>query len=316
MPLAPRPFLNRQQLAAFALLALALGLPAALPAASARVNVTPEVDADYHPPVPHPAYDGEQHPAVWIDEGHREAFTAAGRLRPFTELLTRDGYRVKAYKGALQQDRLAATDILVIVDPLGAGAADRPAFSPAEIETLRGWVEAGGSLLLAAGPAPAGRAAASLAKAFGVEMSQGQTFDPEHTPDATPTTWIAYTRASGLLGDTLLTHGRDDSERVDTAVTFRGQSLRGPEDSTALLRLGDAALDRFDDGDTLGAAGHAQAIYLERGKGRVLVLGDPALLTAQQVGNGALKIGMNRPGNDDRQLTLNLLHWLSHLLNS
>jgi len=56
------------------------------------------------------------------------------------------------------------------------------------------------------------------------------------------------------------------------------------------------------------------------GKGRVVVLGEAALFSAQILrsteGNQQrdLKFGMNAPGNDDRQFALNVLHWLSGLL--
>jgi hypothetical protein len=52
-----------------------------------------------------------------------------------------------------------------------------------------------------------------------------------------------------------------------------------------------------------------------------VVLGEAALLSAQILrlseGNQQrdTKIGMNVPGNDDRQFALNVLHWLSRLLN-
>jgi len=52
------------------------------------------------------------------------------------------------------------------------------------------------------------------------------------------------------------------------------------------------------------------------GKGRVVVLGEAAMMSAQVVGpKGEGKMGMNAPGNDDRQFALNTLHWLSGLLN-
>ena len=56
------------------------------------------------------------------------------------------------------------------------------------------------------------------------------------------------------------------------------------------------------------------------GKGRVVVLGEAALFSAQIIrfadGNQQreTKFGMNVPGNDDRQFALNVLHWLSGLL--
>jgi hypothetical protein len=56
------------------------------------------------------------------------------------------------------------------------------------------------------------------------------------------------------------------------------------------------------------------------GKGRVVVLGEAALLSAQIAtspdGNPQRqkKFGMDAPGNDDRQFALNVLHWLSGLM--
>ena len=62
-------------------------------------------------------------------------------------------------------------------------------------------------------------------------------------------------------------------------------------------------------------AGRSQGIALKPGKGRVIVLGEAAMLSAQLItGPNAMKFAMNRPGNDNRQLALNIVHWLSGLL--
>ena len=56
------------------------------------------------------------------------------------------------------------------------------------------------------------------------------------------------------------------------------------------------------------------------GKGKVVVFGEAALFSAQVITlpdgdrQRVMKIGMNVLGNDDRQLALNVLHWLSGLL--
>ena len=44
-----------------------------------------------------------------------------------------------------------------------------------------------------------------------------------------------------------------------------------------------------------------------------MVLGEAAVLTAKLDPLG-FKFGMNRPGSDDKQLVLNIMHWLSGLL--
>ena len=98
--------------------------------------------------------------------------------------------------------------------------------------------------------------------------------------------------------------------------SFTGQSLKGPEGSAAILVLSDGAIDRatFASQESVSAAGRAQAIALKFGKGRVLVQGEAAMLTAQVSGSENRKMGMNVPGNDDRQYALNLMHWLSGIL--
>ena len=59
-------------------------------------------------------------------------------------------------------------------------------------------------------------------------------------------------------------------------------------------------------------AGTAQGLALSVGKGRAVVLGEAAMLTAQV--NEREPFGMNTPGNDNRQLALNIMHWLSRRL--
>jgi hypothetical protein len=64
------------------------------------------------------------------------------------------------------------------------------------------------------------------------------------------------------------------------------------------------------------AAGRAQGLALTVGSGRVVILGEAAMLTAQVVsipGRETMRMGMNVPGSDDQQFALNVLHWLSRL---
>jgi hypothetical protein len=46
----------------------------------------------------------------------------------------------------------------------------------------------------------------------------------------------------------------------------------------------------------------------------VLVQGEAAMLSAQVSGSDKRAMGMNVPGNDDRQYVLNVMHWLSGVL--
>jgi hypothetical protein len=53
------------------------------------------------------------------------------------------------------------------------------------------------------------------------------------------------------------------------------------------------------------------------GDGRVVVLGEAGFLTAQLIrwtDGTETRFGLNVPGNDDQQFALNVVHWLSRLL--
>src|SRR5687768_13505167 len=182
---------------------------------------------------------------------------------------------------------------------------------------VRDWVRAGGSLLLIADHAPMGAANQILGQRFGVDMSKMFTLDRENSDKESQNPgFIIYTRESGRLADHPVTRGRNEKERVNKIVTFTGQSLKGPADSVAFLKLADTAQDAMpgQNINPVPAAGRAQGIALKFGKGRVIVMGEAGMLSAQLVGAQGAKFGMNRPGIDNRQLALNLMHWLSGVL--
>ena len=63
-----------------------------------------------------------------------------------------------------------------------------------------------------------------------------------------------------------------------------------------------------------GNAGRAQGIAFRPGKGRVVMFADAAMLSAQVAGADNKPFGMNVAETDNRQLVLNVMHWLSGLL--
>ena len=139
-------------------------------------------------------------------------------------------------------------------------------------------------------------------------MSNRVTGDPANESED----GLLFARNKGGLGDHAITNGRDESERVNRVLTFTGQSLKGPPGSVAFLKFADTAVEN-DDGKEISAAGRAQGLALIRGKGRVVVTGEAAQLSAQSV--GGMRFGMNSPGCDNRQMVLNIVHWLSGLTN-
>jgi len=280
-------------------------------------------DPDFNARVEQPTYN-KRGPKVLFDEAHNNFHTATGRYKPFADLITSDGYQIISNKQVFSREVLQGYRILVISNALGVAQmnnpnAANPAFTEAESDAVREWVRGGGSLLLIADHAPMGAANQVLAKRFDVDMSKAFTVDPENSDkESQNPSFIIYTRASGRLVDHPVTRGRNPRERVNKVIAFTGQSLKGPSTSIAFMKLADTAIDAMPGPNTkrVSAAGRAQGLAIQFGKGRVIVLGEAGMLTAQIVGTGAqqMKFGMNRPGIDNRQLALNIMHWLSGIL--
>ena len=277
-----------------------------------------QADLTFDANVKNPAYT-TTHPRVLVDEAHFNFHTASGRYKPFADLVSNDGCLVTPNKETFSAQSLNGADVLVIANagggPIGGPDRAKPAFTDAECAAVREWVRAGGALLLISDDAPAGAAAANLSATFGVDMGKGFTADPlNYERIALDSSWIRFSRANKSLGDHPITRGRDASERINSVLSFTGQSLKGPKESTALLKLSAQAYDVDDLNDPekakiTSAAGRAQAVALPFGQGRVVVFGEAAMLTAQNK-----NFGMNYPNTDDRQLVLNVMHWLTGLL--
>lgn len=63
--------------------------------------------------------------------------------------------------------------------------------------------------------------------------------------------------------------------------------------------------------------GRAQGIAMPFGKGRIAAFGEAAMFSTQVAtfGGQSMKMGMNVPGNDDRQFALNVMHWLARRID-
>ena len=276
-------------------------------------------DPEFNVTVANPAYPKSE-PRVLFDEAHHNFHTTDGRYKPFADLLRNDGYRVVRNRQPFTKESLSSFKVLVIANALVAeelddDGADASAFTEEECQAVQEFVKSGGALLLIADHAPFGGAAASLAGRFGVDMSKGFTYDPANSVEGSPSLLI-FSRDNKLLTSHPITEGRNQNEQLNRVESFTGQSLKGPADSVPILKLADTAKDSPDRNvdAAVTAAGRAQAIALKFGKGRVLVQGEAAMLSAQISGQEKYKMGMNVPGNDNRQYALNVMHWLSGLL--
>jgi hypothetical protein len=281
----------------------------------AQQHADPEFDVS----VENPAYKKEG-PRVMFDEAHHNFHTTDGRYKPFFDLLMNDGYRVVRNRQPFAKSMLSSFKVLVIANALGAEedddeGADSSAFTEEEVQVVHDWVKDGGALLLIADHAPFGGAAAALASKFGVESSKGYTFDPQNSV-AGSASHLIFSRENKLLGTHPIIEGRGEGERINNLRSFTGQSFKGPDESMPILKLSDTATDaaNFEGKNSAPAAGRAQAVALKFGKGRVVIQGEAAMLSAQIAGAEKRPMGMNVPGYDNKQYVLNLMHWLSGLL--
>lgn len=288
-------------------------------------------DSAFDAAVARPAFTA-RHPRVVIDEAHWNFHTAGGGFRPFADLIAHDGARVERGTQPFTAASLRGVDVLVIANALGAedmGApeAERPAFGPEECDAVVAWVRGGGGLLLIADHAPMGAAARALGERFGIDMRNAYCLDPgpENVALTGMPGFAAFTPARGLDTTHVIVNGRGADERVRTVWTFTGQSLAGPPGATSLLTFGPTAvdlmvgfgtrLDQVPDSLRASAAGRSQMLAFPFGRGRVVVSGEAAMLTAQVVGpDGSFKVGMNVPGIDNRRLALGIVRWLGGAL--
>lgn len=279
------------------------------------------VDSAFQSRVAAPTYGRGTGPLVLIDEGHNNAKTISGQYRPLADLLLADGYRIEALESRFSPAALGRAKILVIINPLASVNVDNwilptpSAFDSVEEKTIVEWVAAGGALLLVADHMPFPGAAADLARRLGVAFTNGFAIDT--------LTWdpIVFRRSDGSLASHPITDGRGPAERIDSIATFDGQGFRasGPR-VRGLMTLRRGVISYYPDTawrfpqpwvPTRSMEGWLQGAALTFGKGRVLVLGDAGMLSAQVTGPRRRPMGMNAPvARQNQQFVLNAFRWL------
>jgi len=280
-------------------------------------------DTTFNPTLKNPAYAFEQGPVVYIDEGHHNFHTKDGRYRAFANLLQRDGYRVKAHRGAFTAKSLTNYKLLVISNALHAENRTNwtnpthSAFSPAEIMHVANWVKQGGSLFLIADHMPMGGAAADLAKAFDFQFTNGFAFDSVRRE---PT---VFSHDRGNLKANLITRGQTTEESVSEVVSFTGQAFKSPPEAEEIIGFNARFINLLP--DTAWAfrphtkqhnlKGWSQGAYRTFGRGKIVVFGEAAMFTTQLAGPDRIPVGMNSPmAPQNYQLLLNIIHYLDGIL--
>jgi hypothetical protein len=157
------------------------------------------------------------------------------------------------------------------------------------------------------------RGSVGLAARLGVGMRGRLVVDVGHSEPRFPER-LVFSRENGLIGAHPIVDGFPGVPPVNRVVTFGGQALVPPPGAATLLLLSPSAADVARkgeptvDGEPVG--GLAQAVAFERGRGRVVVLGDVALLTMSEVGDGQ-PTGLAWAGTNNDRFVRYVMRWLS-----
>ena len=278
------------------------------------------VDNDFDVTLSNPTYSINK-PKILFDEGHNNSHKTSGTYKPFATLIRNDGCEVTTTDKQITSEVLSRFDIYIIANARGNGELnDTPAFTEGECNTIKEWVSNGGTLLLITDHFPMGSAVEILANKFGVEMQKGMVQDSVyHDKSTKDESQLEFSRENKLLADCDITKG------IDKVITFTGQSIKCKDGCISFLNLSDVAYDMTaktevlkDGNDTRvnvtfnnpqSAKGRSQGLALKFGKGKVIVLGEAAMLSAQ-LNRDNSKFGMN-VNPDNKKLALNIIHWLA-----
>ena len=170
--------------------------------------------------------------------------------------------------------------------------------------------------MLLADHMPFAGAAAELAAAFDFLLINGFVVDPDLWDPS------VFHRADGTLADHPITRGRRNSESIDSVGTFIGSAFTA-EEAKPLMVLGSqyvsynptVAWEINEGTPVISVAGMLQGALKRIEKGRIAVFSDATMFSAQIGTPDMPRLGMNTPqGHQNLQFLLNVLHWLSELL--
>lgn len=257
-------------------------------------------------------------PKLVLDEAHSNFHTLDGRYLAFGKMAKGIGFQVAPLRTEFTDASLRDVKVLVIANALNARNANNKwtlptpsAFTANEIAAVRRFIEAGGGLLLVADHMPFAGAAEDLGRAIGVQFANGYAFE-SYAPDAVSI--LTYRQEEGLMSPL------STPKIVDSIVAFTGSAFRLMGEGLPLMKLpketriwmpttawvfGDSVASVHGDGWLQGAA-------INIGRGRVVVLGEAAMLSAQRQGPARNPMGMNEPrANQNAAYASQLLRWLA-----
>jgi hypothetical protein len=270
-------------------------------------------------------------PAFAVDTGPKIVISAAnsrfvkqGSLKPFEKLAQTDGFIITE-NDDLNAALAANTTVLVIANPFLESYAQFPAMTPPsafsieEIESIRKWVENGGSLLLLADHAPLGGGSSDLAMAFGFQYLNGHTANEAAAQANDRRVNIAFTPDNGLSTGHPIVAGATGRKPVARFQAFGGQSFIPPVGAKPVLTIpqGWSAIFTYrlaaelTTAPRIDASGMSQGATLEYGKGRIAVFAEAGGFSAQLL-DGDTPFGFNTPeAAENPEFVLATLRWLA-----
>lgn len=257
-------------------------------------------------------------PKVLIDEAHNNIHRKEGGLFSFTRMMEEDGAVVSSNDSIFTEQRLSQYDVLIIVNALHDSnvrnwvTPNPSAFSKQEIDAVEKFVKKGGSLLLVADHMPCGGAVQKLAQRFGVEWSN--SFVMQNGNKWPPST---FKRSNSTLKDSPVTKDTSFGKRISSVASFTGSAFKTPKEAESFMIFEESHRVLFPKEawkfskktKNESAKGWSQGACLEYGLGKIVLLGEAAMITAQI--RGKTEIGMNSiDAPQNPQLALNIFRYL------
>ena len=273
-------------------------------------------DTLFDPLIPNPKYPAGVGPEIHIDAAHYNYHTLTGRFAPFARVLKKDGYKISENTNPFNTKNLEKIKLLVVSNAINETNQNNwsnptlSAFTKTEIQFLSAWVEQGGRLLLIADHMPFGGAAKELATSFGFELCNCFAMDNRRRE------YDLFTKDALTIISNEITNGKNESHRVDSIITFTGTAFKIPANAIPILKLKNYTLlspvqawQFKNDTPHESCDEYYQAAALKFGKGKIILMGEAAMFTAQISGNQ--KVGMNSPAaKQNIQLLRNTIEWL------
>ncbi|HEV8080846.1 MAG TPA: hypothetical protein VGP43_09045 [Chitinophagaceae bacterium] len=257
-------------------------------------------------------------PTILVDYVHhiRTVVSLENDIKAMINLLTNDGFKVVKNLGSFTKQSLAQTNFLII-----RGGQ----FEKDEIQLLNNWVLQGGALLtFTHHDWPLFD---EVLQTFGIQTKEIETtHDSLHgllrDRFTINPSYIYFSEADSLLGNHPILKGRNISERIKKVQTLASKTIIGPRGSSILLKLSKSAVDfmSIDPEDRTSRVGiktdgfRSLGIAFNYGKGKVVVTDAWALMALLFEPSERGKMGMNTPGNDNKQFALNIMRWLTGYL--